>query len=186
MSLDTIFVICAAMGGTLFVVQLVLQFLGFVGHADIHTDLDAGLDADAGHASADLSFKVLSLQGLSAFLMIFGLVGLATLRSGGAAPLAFAVGFVGGALTTFVIGRLFKFASRLQSTGTFDLSRAVGAAGTVYLTIRKDRPGKVTITVTNRLFTVDARVHDDVTLETGTPIVVTRVLDDNSVEVRKN
>jgi hypothetical protein len=186
MSLETVFIICAAIGGTLFVVQLVLQFLGHVGHADINTDIDAGLDAQAGHASADFSFKVLSLQGLSAFLLIFGLMGLATLRSGGAAPLAFGVGFAGGGLTTWLIGRLFKLASRLQSSGTFDISRAVGAAGTVYLTIRKDRPGKVTITVTNRLLTLDARVAGDVTLETGTPIVVTRVLEDNCVEVRRN
>lgn len=182
MKLDTIFVICAAMGGTFFVVQLVLQFMGFMGHADVDTDLDP----NAGHPSADFSFKVLSLQGMSAFLMMFGLLGLATFRSGGTAPFAFGIGFAGGAATTFVIGRLFKFASRLQSSGTLDLGRAVGAAGTVYLTIRKDRPGKVTITVTNRLLTVDARVSEDVTLETGTPIVVTRVLADDSVEVRKN
>ncbi|HEY3495088.1 MAG TPA: hypothetical protein VGK73_10400 [Polyangiaceae bacterium] len=182
MKLDTIFVICAAMGGTFFVVQLVLQFLGVVGHSDIDPDLDP----HAGHPSADFSFKVLSLQGMSAFLMMFGLMGLATLKSGGAAPIAFGVGFAGGGLTTFVIGRLFKFASRLQSSGTLDLSRAVGVAGTVYLTIRKGRPGKVTITVTNRLLTLDACVREDITLETGTPIVVTRVLEDQSVEVRKN
>jgi hypothetical protein len=181
-SLDTIFVICAVMGGTCFVLQLALQFFGVVGHAD----LEADIDADAGHPSADFSFKVLSLQGLTAFLMMFGLVGLATLRGGAAGPLAFAAGFGGGALTTFVIGRLFKTASRLQSSGTLDMASAEGATGTVYLTIRKGRPGKVTITVRHRLLTVDATVSEDVVLETGTPIVVTRVLDDSTVEVRRS
>lgn len=183
MSLDTIFVICAVMGGTFFVLQLALQFLGVVGHADLTADIDA--DA-GGHPSADFSFKVLSLQGLTAFLMMFGLVGLAVLRGGAAGPIAFGAGFGGGALTTLLVGRLFKAASRLQSSGTLDMSRALGATGTVYLTIRQGRPGKVTITVMQRLLTVDATVSEDVTLETGTPIVVTRVLDDSTVEVRKN
>ena len=93
---------------------------------------------------------------------------------------------LGGVATTFVIARLFRAASGLQSSGNLDMSRAVGAAGTVYLTIRKERPGKVTITVTNRLLTLDARGIEEGVLETGTPIVVTRVIDESTVEVKRS
>lgn len=183
MSLSTIFIICAAAGGTLFAVQLVLQFMGVTGHGDV----DADLDTAAGHAS-DFSFKVLSLQGLTAFLMMFGLVGLASLKgfAAGSTPISVSAGIAGGLLTTFVIARLFRAASGLQSTGNLDLSRAVGATGTVYLTIRAGQPGKVTITVTNRLLTLDARSREQEPLETGTPIVVTRVIDDSTVEVKRS
>ena len=77
-------------------------------------------------------------------------------------------------------------ASGLQSSGNLDVSRAVGATGTVYLTLRKGGVGKVTITVTNRLLTLDARSLEEGALETGTPIVVTRVIDDSTVEVRRS
>lgn len=184
MSLSTIFVICAAAGGTLFVVQLVLQFLGFMGHGDLGTDADTS----AGHPSADFSFKVLSLQGMTAFLMMFGLVGLAALKSfaAGSTAVSVSAGALGGVATTFVIAKLFRAASSMQSSGNLDMSRAVGAAGTVYLTVRKDRPGKVTITVTNRLLTLDARGVEEGVLETGTPIVVTRVIDEGTVEVKRS
>jgi membrane protein implicated in regulation of membrane protease activity len=184
MSLATIFVICAAAGGTLFVVQLVLQFMGFMGHGDLDTDVDGA----AGHASADFSFKVLSLQGFTAFFMMFGLVGLAAMKSfaGGSTPISVTAGIAGGLATTWLIGRLFRMASGLQSSGNIDISRALGATGTVYLTVRKERMGKVTITVTGRLLTLDARGLEDSVLETGTPIVVTRVIDDATVEVKRS
>jgi hypothetical protein len=184
MSLATIFVICAAAGGALFAVQLVLQFMGFMGHGDLGTDVDGA----PGHASADLSFKVLSLQGLTAFFMMFGLVGLAALKSfaGGSTPVAVTAGIGGGLATTWLIGRLFRIASGLQSSGNLDISRAVGATGTVYLTLRNGGVGKVTITVTGRLLTLDARGLEGGVLETGTPIVVTRVIDDGTVEVKRS
>lgn len=186
MSLVTVFVVCAAAGGTLFVIQMVLQVMGFMGHGNLDTDLDHG--GDAGHTSADFSFKVLSMQGMSAFLMMFGLVGLAALKgfAGGSTGISVAAGLVGGVATTWLIGRLFRLASGLQSSGNLDLSRAVGATGTVYLTLRKEGLGKVTITVTNRLLTLDARSLEEGAIETGTPIVVTRVIDDNTVEVRRS
>ena len=188
MSLATVFVICAAAGGTLFVIQMVLQLMGFMGHGNLDADLDHGGPGDAGHSSADFSFKVLSMQGMSAFLMMFGLVGLAALKSfaGGSTSISVAAGLVGGVATTWLIGRLFRLANGLQSSGNLDLSRAVGATGTVYLTLRKGGLGKVTITVTNRLLTLDARSLDEGAIETGTPIVVTRVIDDSTVEVRRS
>lgn len=186
MSLATVFVICAAAGGTLFAIQMVLQLMGFMGHGNLDADLDHG--GDAGHTSADFSFKVLSMQGMSAFLMMFGLVGLASLKSfaGGSTSISVASGTLGGVATTWLIGRLFRLASGLQSSGNLDLSRAVGATGTVYLTLRKASVGKVTITVTNRLLTLDARSLEEGPIETGTPIVVTRVIDDSTVEVRRS
>jgi len=191
MSLATVFVICAAAGGTLFVIQMVLQVMGFMGHGNLDADLDhGGHGGDVGHTSADFSFKVLSMQGMSAFLMMFGLVGLASLKSfaGGSTGISVGTGLVGGTATTWLIGRLFRLASGLQSSGNLDISRAVGATGTVYLTVHKERLGKVTITVTNRLLTLDARSAPatEGTIETGTPIVVTRVIDDSTVEVRRS
>lgn len=190
MTLDTVFVICAVIGGALFVVQLALQLVGFAGgHIDVDTDSHVG---DV-HPSADWSFKVLSTQGLTAFFLMFGLIGLATLRSQDNptalhSALATVAGLLGGVATTWVIARLFRFASRMQSSGTLDFKRAIGATGTVYLTIRSDKPGKVTVAVAGRLLTLDARLAEGDTAElaTGAPIVVTQVFPDESVAVRRS
>lgn len=190
MTLDTLFVVCAVVGGGLFVVQLALQLLGFAG-ANVDLDVDPDLHVGDGHPSADWSFKVLSIQGLTAFFLMFGLIGLATLRSEeaptfGHGLLSTVTGLLGGAATTWVVAKLFQMASSLQSNGTVDFRRAVNATGTVYLSIKPDKPGKVTVVVAGRMLTLDARLAagDTSILETGASIVVLRVFDDESVEVR--
>lgn len=188
MTLDTLFVVCAIGGGALFAVQLLLQLFG-VASADV--DADLGSTVGDGHPSADASFKVLSLQGLTAFFLMFGLIGLATLRSQpeasfGHSLTATLAGLLGGMATTWFIAKLFGFARKLQSSGTLDLKQAVNVRGTVYLSIRGDKPGKVTVVVAGRLLTLDAHLAagETRTLDTGALVVVTRVSDDESVEVR--
>jgi membrane protein implicated in regulation of membrane protease activity len=173
------FLYCAVGGAVLFVVQIVLSLLG-AGDADA----DFGPDhAATGHTSADTAFKILSIQGLTAFFAMFGLVGLALLdETGTSAPLALAGGAVGGTLTTFVIARIFRAAKKLEVSGTLDMQKAVGETGTVYLRIAPDKPGKVTVSVSGRLLTLDA-VCSAETLDTGTEIVVERVLSDGSLSV---
>ncbi len=182
--LDKLFFFAAVIGGALFLVQLILLFLG--GHADMDLELDADL-VEPGHAGADLSFKVLSLQGITTFVMMFGLVGLAMRNDEHAAPtLALLVATGAGAASTWVIGRIFVFFARLQSTGTLDMRGAVGATGQVYLTLGPNRPGKVNITVGNRLLTLEGITEGAETLETGTPVRVTRVVSDTTVCVERN
>lgn len=177
-SLDTIFLISAILGGALFLVQLFFQFFG--------ADLDVGSDAFSGDASADVAFKVLSFQGLSAFFMMFGLTGLMFLRE---FALSAFVSFLGasaaGIGTSFIIQGIFRFFLGLQSSGTLDINRAVGAHGTVYLSIDKNKPGKVTIIVENRQLTRNAIVEGREHLETGTPIRVVKVLGDGTLVVEK-
>ena len=58
-------------GGVVFVIMTVIQFFG--GDMDIEGDVDV----DVASGTADVSFKVISVHGLTAFFMIFGLTGLA-------------------------------------------------------------------------------------------------------------
>ena len=184
MTLDALFSWSAVVGGALFLVQLVFSFLGGTADVDVDVDVHAHAPGDVGHASADLSFKVLSLQGITAFVMMFGLVGLAERRESGWAPLPSLVGaLVAGAASVWVIAKLFELFSRMQSDGTLDMSKAVGATGSVYLNIAKDKPGKVQVTVAGRLMTLDAITRTESMLEQGRVIRVTKVLQDSRVEV---
>jgi hypothetical protein len=96
--LQWIFTGCAIVGGTLFLIRLALQLLGL--------SAEEALDsADALESTeADASFRALSLLGVTAFLMMFGLGGRAMLESRpGSAPLALGVGLLAGGIRSWIV-----------------------------------------------------------------------------------
>lgn len=179
MTLHDFFLAAAILGGALFLVQLVLSALG-AGDADI--DLGSHHVGGLDHGS-DIAFKMLSLQGLSSFFAMYGLMGLALLDQYGVPPWAALAGaLLGGWLTTALIARIFRAASKLESSGTLNLTNALDAEGTVYLRIAPDKPGKITVIVQGRQIEAEA-ISDHVTFETGERVRVLRVLPSGALEV---
>jgi membrane protein implicated in regulation of membrane protease activity len=172
---EIFFLLCAVVGGFFVLVRLVLQFLGADTHVD--GDLDVDMNIDAHHADSDVGFKLLSVHGLTSFLMMFGLVGLALYRQSKVGFLGSLIGAcLAGLASVWVIGRLFALFNRLQSSGTLPTSQAVGCTGTVYLNIPAGGTGRVTINFHNRLREFDAVARDGGgELLTGTPIKVVQV-----------
>jgi len=172
--IEIFFLICAVVGGFFVAVKMILQFVG--GDAETDFDTDMEIDAGGGHTDSDVGFKVLSLHSLSAFLMMFGLVGLALYRQNHA---GFAIALVGGSVAglaaVWVIGKLFQLAGRLQSSGTLQTSQALGSTGTVYLTIPEQGTGRISISFQNRLREFDAVSADGRKIPTGTAIKVVQV-----------
>jgi membrane protein implicated in regulation of membrane protease activity len=170
---EAVFLACAAFGSILFIVKFALQLFGAHGGGDV--EIDVG-NADVIHADADASFKLLSLQGLTAFFTMFGLVGFALSRgSGTGEAVAFAGAFAAGVATTWLIGKIFSFPMRLQSSGTLDNSRALMEVGTVYLTIPAAGVGKVQVPIAGRLREFEAVAAGNEELKTGTSVRVLQV-----------
>jgi membrane protein implicated in regulation of membrane protease activity len=172
--LEIFFLICAFIGGGLFIIRFVLQFFGG-GSADSDTDLQVG-HADVDHVDADISFKLLSLQGLTAFFMMFGLVGFAMLResrTGGGIALVSAL--AAGLGTVWLIGKIFSSVKKLQSSGTIDNAGAIGEQGTVYLTIRAKGSGKVQVAMKGRIREFEAVAMNGEEIKTGERIRVKEV-----------
>lgn len=170
------FLLCAVVGGFFVLLRFILQFAGGdVGDSSIEPQLDPELDVQ--HADSDLGFKLLSLQGLSAFLLMFGLVGLALYQQSRAGFLLSIVGaVVAGLIAVWVIGRLFAFANSLQSSGTLDnIDAAVGCSGSVYARIVAGGHGQVTIVIQGRQREFTALSADGCELPSGTPVRVVRV-----------
>ncbi len=184
--LDKIFLFCAILGGMAFLARMVMMFIGMGDH-------DAGVDAhdigdhgDAGHGDSDASFKLLSFQGLTAFFMMFGLVGLAShMQSGLAAAVSILAASIAGIFSMYLIARMFAMMTRLQSTGTMDINQAIGEEGTVYLTIPPDGTGKVTVPVQNRLQEFEAITRGSEPLKTGERIKVVWVEPSDVLVVEK-
>jgi hypothetical protein len=179
--MTTLFVVCAALGGGVLVVQLLLGLLGIV---------DAGGDGDAGghghggvHGAAE-GLNLLSVRALSAGVAFFGLgglVGMATpLRLLAAIPLA----IVGGIAAMYGTAVAMRWMLGFEDDGTVSIDGAVGATGTVYLAIPGERQGagKVTLTLQNRIVEYQA-VTSDAPLPTGAAIMVVDVVGPDTVHV---
>jgi membrane protein implicated in regulation of membrane protease activity len=166
---QTLFAICAVLGGVLLVFRTISLFAG------IHdTGADTGADMDSPHAGTDWAFKIFTIQSLSAFLTLFGLVGLALYPPLGTA-VSLGGGIVAGVIAMQATERLVAAMLRLQSSGSLSLSDAVGAEGTVYLTIDPTSGGKVLVTVAHRLREYEAVSTAGERLETGVPVRVVNV-----------
>jgi membrane protein implicated in regulation of membrane protease activity len=156
------------------VIRFILQLIG-VQDADDATDISVG-HADVTHADADVSFKLLTLQGLTAFFMMFGLVGFALLRENKAGNGVALIGaLAAGVGTVWIIGRIFGAVKKLQSSGTIDNASAVGEQGSVYLTIHARGTGKVQVTIKGRLREMDAVSTTGEEISTGERIKVSAV-----------
>ena len=136
--LELVFTVCALIGGTLFLIRLVLQLLGF------GTELAADHPGDVDASHTDASFKMLSLLGITAFLMMFGVGGRAMLESRPSQALpALVVALLAGGISLWLMAWLFKAMKKMQSDGTSKIENAVGLEGSVYLTIPANDVGKV-------------------------------------------
>ncbi|HZF16434.1 MAG TPA: NfeD family protein [Steroidobacteraceae bacterium] len=165
--ISSLFAICAIVGGAMLLFRLLALLTG--SHHE-------GADLDASHPGADWAFKVLSIQTLSAFLTLFGLVGYALYHNAGyGAALSLGGGALAGLAAAWATHRLFLAMLKLQSSGSIALRDAIGSEGTVYLTVDPASGGKVQVTVANRLREFEARSAAGERLETGANVRVVNV-----------
>lgn len=174
--LDIFFLICALAGGIPLIIRFILQFMG----ADFGDDATMSADfesPDGGDSfDTDASLKFISLHGLTSFLMMFGLVGFALYRqSEVGAAYSLLGGSAAGFISFWVIGKIFRVVASMQSSGTIEMSQAVGSEGKVYTTIRPDKTGSVMITCMGRLREYDASSANNQEIKTGARIRVTEV-----------
>jgi hypothetical protein len=171
---EVFFLGCAIIGGFFVLVKLILQFLG--GDTGADASVPSDIHIDYGHPDSDVGFRLISMQGLSAFFMMFGLVGLALYRQSQVGMITSIFGaVVAGMVSVWCIGKLFQGAASLESSGTLKTSDAVGSTGTVYLTIPEGGTGRVSLNFRNRLREFDAIEKNGSGVPTGTPVRVVQV-----------
>lgn len=229
--LEKFFLTCALSGSVIFVLRMIMLFIGLGSdhgdgqvdsHGDGHDLIDGGHDIDTGHDldvghdagidvdhdvhvdgshelaetdghdghdldNSDFSFKFLSLQGLTAFFMMFGWVGLAMIRDS-ALPGWAAVfgGIFAGMITVYIMAFMFKIFINLQSDGTMRVKNALHSGGTVYLRIPSQGSGQVQVEVDGRLKIFDAISANKEEIKTGEQITVVWVQDNGVLVVEKD
>ena len=170
--LEMVFGFCALIGSLLFLLYFGLVLIGGVFEGVVEGVFD--IDVDMG---SDFSFKAITFQGVVAFVMMFGLVGLAVMQSTTNDTIAVFGGSVAGIMSMFAINKLFHMFYGLESDGTVQHNQAIGAKGLVTTRIRKGSPGEVQVTYQHALRTEAAVCEDeDMELNTGTMIEVVDVI----------
>jgi hypothetical protein len=187
--MDTVYLVCAIVGGTLIVCQFVMTLFGLGGDHDMSGhDVGGhdvgGHDHTVGHdAETSWIFSVLSFRTLTAAAAFFGLTGLAASRYLDPLPASgLAVG--AGALALCLVGWIMRMLTRLNVDGTVRIERAVGSSGTVYVPIPASKAGigKVQVSVLNRTMEYNAVTSKD-NLPTGAKVYVVGVVSSDTVEV---
>lgn len=181
--LDLAFLGAAIIGGIVFVFRLASQLLGLEHHegADISPE---HLDSDMG--DSDISFKLLTVQGVAGFLVMFGLVGLVLSREVQTGTLVAMVGAVAaGFLTLLVIQKSYDTMFKMQSSGNLDYKQAIHKEGTVYLTVPAAGQGQVQVAFQSKLHLLNAISAKEEELTTGSKIRVTGVSGENVLIVEK-
>jgi hypothetical protein len=165
-----IFLFCAALGGGVLVLQLILSMVGLVDH-------DLG---DTHHGDA---LNLLSVRSLSAGLAFFGLTGMGLQALGFHVLLAIPVAAVAGVTAAVLVAYAMRLMLSMEEDGSFDIQRVVGASGTVYLSIPAARagPGKVHLTADGRHLELPA--ISEYPLSTGAQVMVVEVIGSETVEV---
>lgn len=151
--MEIIFVSCALLGGILFFIMMILMLVGDVlgGVSDAF-----GIDIDAGGGA----FEIMSIQGLSVAVMMFGLTGMFGLSATGNDVVAVLAGGVGAASGMYGMGKMMYAINQLQADGTVNYADAIGQRGQVYSRIKPNETGEIQVPVDGTLKTLLARAQD--------------------------
>jgi len=177
--METVFIICTILGGTLVVCQVAAGLFGFGAETDTDVDHDF---ADADHGNSFLG--MLSIRAITSALLFFGLGGLTALYYGAEELTAFLVGVGAGFATLYAVAAMMKTIAQLKHDGTVRVERSLGHTGTVYLRVpaAKTGTGKVHLMLQNRTVEYQA-VTVGAELPTGAPVRVVGVVSSDTVEV---
>jgi hypothetical protein len=177
----TLFLTCAALGGGLLVLQLLLSLFGVGGDHD-GAHLHVGEDVEQG-------LQLFSVRTLSAGVGFFGVGGLAGLSLAGhslfGACVALGLGVALGFAAMAGVAAAMRAMLRFDDDGTVRIEGAVGTSGDVYLTIPADKAGmgKVHVPVQNRIVEYQALTPHRDALPTGARILVVDVVGPDTVVV---
>lgn len=181
--MQTLYFVCALVGGVLFVFQFLLGLMGHSGPHDIDGHIDAHVGGDVGHET-NLFTGILSFRALVAGLTVFGLTGLITLAEHRHPAVGLLYSTAAAFVTMLVVAALLRSMGHLTSEGTIRIENAVGRPGTVYLGIPAGRSGlgKVTLALQGRTVEYQAMTAGEA-LASGTKVNVTKIIGADTVEV---
>lgn len=160
-------------------VALLLVILGFIGLE--HHDAIDGASDDVDHGGGG----IFSVKPLTGFFLAFGWAGGLALDQGWSFPAALAAAIVAGAAVMAIIVTMIRAIYAMRSDGTMRVSEAVGAVGTVYVTLPPSRQsgGQVIVNFSGRQETFGALNTAERAVASGDKVKVVALIDSRTVLV---
>ena len=164
-----IYWVIALLGSLIFVITLVLTFIGGDAEMDDIGDVDAEIESDTG-----IGFQFITFKNLVGFFTIFGWSGIACLDAGLSKPFTIIISFICGLVMMTVMAAMFYYMRKLNDSGTLNFKNAIGTVGEVYLTIgaNRSRMGKAHVRIQGSLRELEALTDASEDLASGTVIKV--------------
>jgi membrane protein implicated in regulation of membrane protease activity len=168
-----------------FSVFFILQTLLSIFAGDV--DHDASGHSDAGGTDDGIPFQFFTIKNMVAFFTILGWSGIACVNAGLSHWTTIVISVICGLLMMVFMASIFYFMSKLTESGNLNVKNAINKTGTVYIPVPASRKGegKVQINVQSSLRELDAITDETETISTGTLIVVTDVLNNNILVVKR-
>lgn len=165
----------------IFLIQMVLTFIG--GEMEVDGDADFDVESDSGGG-----FHFFTLKNFIGFFTIFSWSGIAALDSDYSTATTLIISTISGLIMMTLMASLFYFFSKLTDSGTMNINNAKGAIAEVYMRIHGNRSniGKVLVKVQGSLRELEAITDDEDDLPTGSVVNVKDVINDNILLVSKN
>ncbi|MBA3238773.1 MAG: hypothetical protein H0T62_10575 [Parachlamydiaceae bacterium] len=181
---NSIFWFCALVGTGMFCLQFIISV--FAGVDQDSFGISDSTDGN-GHSLDAKNFKWLSLQAITGFLMMFGWTAITCKTEFGFQTYStILVSLATGIFAAFIIRSIFKYAKKLQSSGSiYRIEDAIGKEAYVYQSIPKDGVGKVSISLQNFTHEIEAVSLCTEIIPSFTRVKIIEKKDDNTVVVTR-
>jgi len=166
--------ILAIPSSIMFLIQTALLIFGF----------DSDGDGSIGETDDPSGLNLFSVRNVIIFVTVFSWCGITGTSSGWRTGITIAVSFVLATVVMLFVAWMFKKMSTMVESGNFDISKALGATGTIYLPINGGEKGKIQAKIDGRLVELDAVSESKEDIATGTIVEIVEVIDKSYVKVK--
>ncbi|MBI1246397.1 hypothetical protein GC197_00965 [bacterium] len=176
-----VFLVCAVVAGSVFVIQFLLLLLGMgIDELDLPSDVPDDVPHDFtgdAHGSTWL-FGILSFKTIVTALTFFGVAGLGCHAAELGTPASLVIASATGLAAMYLVHWLMQLLHNLGSDGTVKIQNSLGCTGSVYIPIPANQSGvgKVQLRVQDQIIEFAAQTTANEKLATGTTVEVTQVI----------
>jgi hypothetical protein len=183
--METVYIGCAAVGGTILVVQTLMLLMGGGHDSDVHFDhSEIGQSGSGETHEQDTGLGLFSVRTIAAFLTFFGLAGWAGVDASWNTLTTMGVALGAGFVMLVAVAWLFHLQKRLASSGNVNPAGAVGQSARVYLRIPEKNTGKGKITMALQGRSVELTAFTNgAAIATGAEVRVVRQVTGDTFEV---
>jgi hypothetical protein len=163
-----------------FIIQMIMTFLGMGDHGDFSGDTDVDTDMQ-------MPFHFFTFRNFVNFFLGFAWTGISLYEAvNNKVWLTFLCVLIGLVLVSIVMALLYGLSKAIQS-GNIDINNAIGKTATVYFPVPAAGKGmgKIQMSIQQAVREYDAISKMDEQLPTGTIVKVTEVIDSHTLVVEK-